>query len=310
MRGRMRRLLPLLLAFAALACGGADPPPSTAGLAPPKPTTYRYFIGGDARDDTAHVLPWALHEVRARSLTAMIFLGDMAHDARQDDAFAAELHKITPVAFYPVLGNHETVRRPPGAPAPPGEAARALAAFGARFLGTAETTVKSVFPDKLVYSADLPSYLHFIALDNVSQPGFGADQLAWLAADLARAPASGTRHVVVGMHKALAGSNVTQHAMEDDGPAAVADSDAALALIQKAGVELVVASHFHAFAEYTQRGVHCFITGGLGAPLDAAHGADAAFHHFLVAEVPPEGPIAVSVVRFTGAPAMAKGEED
>jgi Calcineurin-like phosphoesterase len=312
------RLLCALLAIAALACGGGDAPPSLngrpaqAGVTPYPPTTYRYFIGGDARDDGAHVLPWALHEVGARGLVAVLFLGDMEHEAKLDDRFAAEIHKVTPIAFYPVLGNHEVTRRPPGTAAAPGEAVRALSAFAARFLGTTETTVKSVFSDKLVYSVDLPGYLHFVALDNVSQPGFGADQLAWLDADLARPrlDGHGTQHVIVGMHKALAGSGVTTHAMDEDGPAAVADSDAAFAILQKAGVELVVASHFHAFAEYTERGLHCIITGGLGAPLDAAHGADAAFHHFLVAELPPVGPMAVSVVRFPGTPSVAKGEEE
>jgi hypothetical protein len=311
-----RLLLCTLLAIAALACGGGDAPPSTngrppqAGVTPPPPTTYRYFIGGDARDDDAHVLPWAMRQVAARRLVAMLFLGDMEHEPRLDEQFAAELHRVSPIAFYPVLGNHEVTRRTPGTAAAPGEAARALSAFAARFLGTTQTTVKSAFSDKLVYSVDLPGDLHFVALDNVSQPGFGADQLAWLDADLARPrlDGHGARHVIVGMHKALAGSNVTTHAMDEDGPAAVADSDAAFAILQKAGVELVVASHFHAFAEYTERGLHCFITGGLGAPLDTAHGA--AFHHFLVAELPPIGPMTVSVVRFPGTPSVAKGEEE
>lgn len=311
---RVRRLLCSLLAFAALACRGADPPPppSVASAGPPAPATLRYFIGGDARDDSAHVLPWALHEARARGVAAVLFLGDMEHEARLDEQFDAELRQLAPTPFYPVLGNHEVTRRPLGAAAAPGEAARALSVFGARFLGTAQTPVKSAFPDKLVYAVDLPGGLHFVALDNVSQPGFGAEQLAWLAANLSRVRLDerGARHVVVGMHKALAGSNVTTHAMDEDGPAAVADSEAAFAILQKAGVELVVASHFHAFAEYTERGLHCFITGGLGAPLDAAHGADAAFHHFLVAELPPLGPMAVSVVRFPGAPSVAKGEEE
>jgi hypothetical protein len=311
----MRRLLFSLLAFAALACGGADPPPpspvpAAREAAPPAAAPIRYMIGGDSRDDTAHVLPWAFQEARARGVGAVIFLGDMEHEARLDGQFGAELGILGPIPFYPVLGNHESVRRPLGAAAPDGEAARALSVYAGRFLGTQRTPVRSAFPDKLVYAADLPGGLHFVALDNVSQPGFGKDQLAWLDADLGKARAGGARHVVVGMHKALAGSGVTQHAMDEDGPGAVADSEAAFAMIQKAGVELVVASHFHAFAEYTQRGVHCFITGGLGAPLDAAHGVQAAFHHFLVADVRPDAPLAVSVVRFTGTPAVAKGEED
>jgi hypothetical protein len=97
--------------------------------------------------------------------------------------------------------------------------------------------------------------------------------------------------------------------MEEDGASAIADSDAALSLCEQDHVELIVASHFHAFAEYAQRGIRSFISGGMGAPLDTSHGKESAFHHVLAVTVPPEGPLAVEVVRFPGPPVFATGDE-
>jgi hypothetical protein len=86
------------------------------------------------------------------------------------------------VPFYPVLGNHEIKAfgfMSVGV-------AGAERAFRARFLATARTPVRSALPDRVVYSADLPGGVHFVALDNVTENGFGAPQLAWLADDLSR----------------------------------------------------------------------------------------------------------------------------
>jgi Calcineurin-like phosphoesterase len=317
-------------AFALIACqqaapghdGGSRPqtprPLGQDGEHPPPGPAIRYVVGGDSREDTAHVLPWALHETRTRGVAALIFLGDMESRPELDDHFRGELAELGPVPFLPVLGNHETVLRDHTTAAPRDDRVRALQAYGARFLGRPPTPVQSAFDDKLTYAVDLPGGVHFIALDNVSQPGFGADQLAWLAADLQRARADGrARHLVVGMHKALVGSGVTRHAMDEDGPAAAADSTAALALLEQNHVELIVASHFHGFAEYAQGGIRSFITGGLGAPLDVVHGKEPAFHHLLVVTVPPEAagapspptPLAVEVIRFPGTPAIEREEE-
>jgi hypothetical protein len=49
---------------------------------------------------------------------------------------------------------------------------------------TAQTPASSAFADKLFYSVDLDGGVHFVALDNVSQVGFGAEQLAWLEGNL------------------------------------------------------------------------------------------------------------------------------
>jgi 3',5'-cyclic AMP phosphodiesterase CpdA len=316
----MTRALTALAALSALAlsaCGGAQPicgegPIAVDEVAPAPPradTSIRYVIGGDSRQDDAQVVPWAFHEAKARGVAALIFLGDMELKPDLDAHFESELAALAPVEFLPVLGNHESARRAHAETPPPEARVRAVGAFTARFLGKPGTPVQSAFADKVVYSVDLPGGVHFVALDNVSQPGFGADQLTWLGADLARAHADArVKHVIVGMHKALAGSGVTGHAMEEDGPAAVTESAAALALCEEGHVEMIVASHFHAFAEYTQRGIQSFITGGMGAPLDVSH-KGAPFHHVLAVKVPPEGPLAVEVVRYPGTQTFAKEEE-
>jgi hypothetical protein len=168
---------------------------------PPPEGVVRYIIGGDSRDDHAHVMPWALREAKARGASGFIFLGDMELTPGLDGHFEKELTYLDPIPFFPVLGNHEVklfgfVGLGQGA---------SEGAFRTRFLGTARTPLKSSLPTKIVYSVDLPGAVHFIALDNVSQNGFGADQLAWLSTDLEHTRADpSVKYIVVGMHKPLA----------------------------------------------------------------------------------------------------------
>jgi hypothetical protein len=288
-----------VLAFA-LSCGGAaTAPPLQASSAP---TGVRYVVGGDSRDDASHVLPWAFREAKARGASAFFFLGDMELTPELDPHFLNELPLLDPIPFYPALGNHE-VRVFGFANVGSGQAE---AAFRKRFLGTLRTPITSSIEDKVVYSVDVPGAVHFIALDNVSQNGFGPTQLEWLSHDLERARAdSRVRYVIVGMHKPLAHNSVSTHGMDGDGAQAVADSEAALALFVKYRVALILASHVHEFAHFSEAGIDSYITGGLGAPLDRS-GADRAFHHFLQLDV-GDDTIHVTVVRFDGKPTF--GEE-
>jgi hypothetical protein len=266
----------------------------------------RIVVGGDSRDDKAHVVPWAFQEAKARGAAAFLFLGDMELSPEIDRSFAHDLASLDPVPFYPVLGNHE-VDQLGFVPVGRREAEKA---FVHRFLGTPRSPIRSALPDRVVYSVDLPGGVHFVALDNVSQRGFGHDQLAWLATDLQRAHADpATRHILVGMHKPLAHNGVATHGMDHDGAEAAAESDAALGLFVESKVDLILASHVHQFTQFKQRGIPSYITGGLGAPLTRS-GADHAFHHFLVLDVTDAG-IHVEVVRFGGAPSVEpEGEDD
>jgi hypothetical protein len=142
--------------------------------------------------------------------------------------------------------------------------------------------------DAVAYSVDLEGGIHLIALDNVSRKGegFGSTQLKWLAADLDAASAA-DKIILVGMHKGLAKNPVTTHAMDEDGPNAIQDSDAALALFTnekyKKYVAMVFVSHSHMYAAYNQDGLEVRLTGGLGAPLVKGLSEDGGgFHHFLI----------------------------
>jgi hypothetical protein len=307
-RQNTRLAVPLLVALlACAACGGAPPPaPVVTPVPAAAPEVVRLIVGGDSRDDSAHVLPWAFREAHARGVAAFFFLGDMELSPELDRSFARELPLLDPIPFYPVLGNHEI--RQLGFLSIGEQAAER--AFAAHFLGTPRTPIRSELPGRVVYSVDLPGGVHFVGLDNVSQQGFGADQLAWLDADLSSARAEPTtKHIVIGMHKPLAHNGVATHGMDADGARAIAESDEALAMFVKSHVELIIASHVHQLSQFEQAGIRSYITGGLGAPLIRS-GPEHAFHHFLQLDVAEAG-IRVSVVRFDGAPSVAAdGEEE
>jgi hypothetical protein len=292
----MTRLGLLVLA----ACSGpAAPAPEATPTAPPG---TRIIVGGDSRDDSAHVIPWAFHEAKLRGVSAFVFLGDMELTPALDARFAEELAQLDPIPFYPTLGNHEVKRFGVG-----GIAKADLARdYRARFLDTRRTPIGSSIDGKIVYSVELAGGVHFIALDNVSQKGFGDAQLTWLASDLDKASADPhVRFIIVGMHKPLAHNGITEHGMDRDGAHAIEDSDAALALFQRDHVAMIFESHDHRYASFTQGGIPCYITGGLGAPLDHRDPPNA-FHHFLQLDIDASG-IHVTVVRFPGAPSV--GEE-
>jgi hypothetical protein len=285
----------------ALACGSGarEAPPTIVAVAVPA-GHVRIVVGGDSRDDGSHVLPWAFREAKANGASAFLFLGDMELTPSFDAHFRSELGLLGGVPFYPVLGNHEVKLF--GFFNLGHDAAEEE--FREHFLGTKLTPTRSSLPGKVVYSVSLPGHVHFVALDNVSQKGFGKDQLAWLAKDLEQAAGDpNVRHVFVGMHKPLAHNGVSTHGMDEDGPVAEEDSAEALRLFQREHVELILASHVHEFARFWQGGIRSYVTGGLGAPLVRAAGKNA-FHHLLVVDVAGDA-VTVDVVRFDGQPTYA-----
>jgi hypothetical protein len=260
------------------------------------PGVVRLAIGGDSRDDSSKVVPWAFQEAQKRGAKAFLFLGDMEIERSLDNHFKSKLKDLG-IPFYPTMGNHEVEFL--GAIRLPGSK-HAVKEFKEDFLQTPGINL-APFKEEVVYSADLGNSIHFIALDNVSRrhEGFGADQLAWLEKDLKAARAA-NQLILVGMHKGLANNPVTTHAMDEDGKNAIRDSEAALALFKQYQVAMVFVSHSHMYAAYSQQGIEVRLTGGLGAPIVKGLAAkDGGFHHFLLLDVPPAAsgtPLQVQVV--------------
>jgi hypothetical protein len=299
----LRRLALSLVVVTSFACGPASPP-AKAPDATAGPAQMIFFVGGDARGDASHVLPWSLKLAKDHGARAFFFLGDMEAKPDEQPHFVSVLDASIGGAypFYPVPGNHDLARRALGAESEPAQRAAAEASFRTTFLGNARAPVKSAFDDKIVYAVDLDGGVHFVALDNVSQPGFGADQLDWLARDL-RAASTHAKHLFVGMHKPLAKNGFTTHSMDEEGDKAIADSEAALATMKSAHVEAIFVSHFHGYKELSIGGIPMYVTGGLGAPLDDKHGPDVALHHVLeLRVVGDDRPVQVTLLKFPGAP--------
>jgi Calcineurin-like phosphoesterase len=269
---------------------------------PPAGVT-RLAVGGDSRDDHAGVVPWAFKEAGKRGAKAFFFLGDLELTPAEDELFLHKLPDLGNALFYPAMGNHEVetlgfVRMPAE------ESRHRVKEFKEKFVKAHGVNLAAI-NEVVAYSADLEGGLHLIALDNVSRKseGFGSEQLKWLAADLDAANAAG-KIILVGMHKGLAKNPVTTHAMDEDGPNAVQDSDAALALFKKYKVTMVFVSHSHMYAAYNQDGLEVRLTGGMGAPLVRGLAeADGGFHHFLLVDVrraASSTPLFVQVVKFPG----------
>jgi hypothetical protein len=268
----------------------------------------RLAIGGDSRDDRSHVVRWAFKEARRRGAKAFLFLGDMEITRLADKNFARKLGTLGPVPFYPVIGNHEVellgmVRI---------GSRHAVEEFVEDYLKAPGVRLAPL--PVVTYAADVAEGIHFIALDNVSRrgEGFGAQQLAWLEEDLKAASAE-RKIILVGMHKPLAKNPVTIHAMDEDGPGAAKDSEAALALFKRYGVAMVFVSHSHMYASYKQDGIEMRLTGGLGAPLvKGLAKADGGFHHFLLLDVPSNAlgtSLRVEAVPFHGKPTRDDKDE-
>lgn len=276
----------------------------------PSEGVVRLAIGGDSRNDTSHVLPWAFQEAKRRGAKAFFFLGDLELTPAMDKGFLPRLLDLGNVPFYPVIGNHEVeafgiVRLAKA------KSEEKISRFKEEFRLTKSPEVQLAsgprFRDTVVYSVNLEGGIHLVALDNVSRKGegFGQDQLGWLASDL-KAAHDANKIILVGMHKGLANNPVTSHAMDEDGEQAIKDSDQALQLFLDNNVAAVFVSHSHMYAAYTQRGLQVRLTGGMGAPLVKGLAEDeGGFHHFLLVDVSSEAgtsQVHVQVVKFPCSP--------
>ncbi len=333
----------VVVGLAAVVAGSCSVPPRNAGVLPAQPSavvpaqptcppadTTRYIIGGDSRNDSAHVAPWAFTEAKARCAAAFFFLGDMELTPKWDATFQQKIEALKPVPFYPTIGNHEVVifgtqtnvARQSERWLDPDQIDENIAHFSERFLQAPNAPLsRARLRAQVAYSANVQA-VHWISLDNVSQAGFGREQLAWLEADLKAATNDPVkRWIVIGMHNALYDNGITSHAMGDpkehnapsEQAAAIRDSKRALDLFKKYRVALIVASHEHLYAKLDplkSAGIPSYITGGMGAPLKSPELPNTkAQHHILQLDVTSAG-LTVTPIWFDAPQSVSTGDDD
>ena len=104
-----------LLALSAMSirCGGGNPCAITSANVvmaahAPDADHVTYLVGGDSRGDKAGVVRWAFGQAKAVGARGFLFLGDMEWSYACDTHFRQQqVSYLSPIPFYPVLGNHE-----------------------------------------------------------------------------------------------------------------------------------------------------------------------------------------------------------
>jgi hypothetical protein len=194
---------------------------------------WRFAVSGDSRNCGDVVMPAIARKVREDGASFYWHLGDFRaiYDFDQDfrqthpntsisdyessawsDFIEQQLVPFGDLPVYLGLGNHETI--------PPKTRMDAIQQF-ADWFDTPELRNQRLQDDPHAHM--LKTYYHwikagvdFINLDNASAEQFDDDQMAWIAAELARASRnSKVRALVVGMHKALPDSISDGHSMNE-----------------------------------------------------------------------------------------------
>jgi serine/threonine-protein phosphatase CPPED1 len=185
----------------------------------------------------------------------VVVTGDLvnrAGDEAQVSEYQRILKKLDPaIPSYSVPGNHDVGNEPTPA---------SLAAYTRRF-----------GPDHFTFRV---SGFVGIAMDSClvhapqKAPDEAAEQERWLRAELGRARAEGTRHIVVFQHHPL----FLKDAAEPDGYDAIPLSRRALflSLFREAGVRHVFGGHYHQNAVARDGDLEVVTTGPIGMPLRGA----------------------------------------
>ncbi len=175
----------------------------------------------------------------------------------------------------------------------PGEAAREYQHFlaAARTAGTPiynapgnheiynRPGLQSVYEQQMgsLYGSFNYGTCHFIALDTeevAANGGFSSQQLNWLRTDLASN--SGAQHIFVFMHHPL------YPLFPEDALKNPVMRKALQSLFAQYHVAYVFSGHEHIYYASVHQGVHYVVTGGAGAPMDAAPEKGGFLHYLLV----------------------------
>jgi 3',5'-cyclic AMP phosphodiesterase CpdA len=182
----------------------------------------------------------------------VVVTGDLVNkpgDAAQIKEFRRIARKLDPaVKLYAVAGNHDLENTPT-----PATVAAYVKAFGRDYYS---------FRYRDLYGIVLDSTL-MTAPDQV--PDLLAAQDAWLQTELERARTSGARHVVVFQHHPLFLNDPGEPNGYFNVP--LARRVRYLDWYRLAGVEAVVAGHYHRNALARDRGLQMITTGPIGMPL-------------------------------------------
>lgn len=213
-------------------------------------------IGSGWKDDNfaldAKLFETAIAHANALSPSFVVICGDLVNRAGHPGQIA-EFRRIVEqldqsIPLYLVAGNHDVENKP---------SAESLKAYRATFGSDWYS-----FRNGDVYGIVLNSQL----IDAPGRVPLEAEkQLAWLRDELVLADASGARHLLVFQHHPY----FLIHASEDDQYFNIEGDTRAvyLALFKAAGVEAVLAGHYHRNAYGREGNLQMITTGPVGKPL-------------------------------------------
>jgi 3',5'-cyclic AMP phosphodiesterase CpdA len=249
-----RRLLHLLLGAALLAVGAAaqdQPPQFFIQLADPQ--FGAFAADKDFAQETANYQLAAATINRLRP-SFVVICGDLVNKPG-DPAQTAEYFRITAtidpsIPVYPVAGNHDVGNEPT-----PETLAAYRARFGPYYYGFRHGGVHGIVIETSLISAPGKA------------PAAAAEQEAWLIAELARARASGARHIVVFQHHSWFLERADEPSQYFNVP--LEPRRRYLDLLKRAGVRYVFAGHYHRNAYGRDGDLEMITSGPLGPPLGA-----------------------------------------
>jgi acid phosphatase type 7 len=217
----------------------------TFTTAPRSGERVRFVLYGDTRTN-GDVHRRLAQDIQAEGPDFLVTTGDLVGQSTQaefDKFFAIEYALLAQVPMMAAIGNHETD-------------------FGDARDEFAELFAPEDAPlGRRVHSADYGD----VHVSMLNSSGTLAEQVDWLDADLSAARARGLKHLIIAMHHGpfSAGTSVN-HGSNGNARAHI------LPLAQRYGVALFVSGHDHFYERGEGGGIAYVVTGGGGAPLNAA----------------------------------------
>lgn len=277
----MRRLC-LVLALSVLACVGAPaqaPTPPYLFLQLSDPQFGMFTADREFSQETAN-FEFAVANVNRLKPDFIVITGDLVNkpgDAPQIAEYDRIRAKIDPaIPVYEMPGNHDVEN----APTPESLAAYRKRYTRDRYVFTHKNLLGIVLNSSLIHTPD-------------KAPDAYAEQTKWLEAELARARATGARHIVIFQHHPWFLASADEPDAYFNIP--LARRTPLLALFRRAGVRTLISGHYHNNAVATDAGFDAIVTGAVGMPLMGSQSgfrafrvtdADITHHYFELGQIP------------------------